>query len=149
MKSACIATLLLLLPGVVCAHGTHAHQHLGDAVIVSFDAGHDAAASSWQCSVLPPDGERPWVEGGTDPAGRFAFVPDRVGVWRVRGFAPDGHGAELTVTVDEPLLAALGGADHADDPSRTAPTGWMQLLTGVSVIFGVFGVVALARTRRG
>jgi hypothetical protein len=157
-----VLSMILVLPAAVAAHGAHARVTTDAAAIVSFDDGHGATPGAWRCSVLAPGGDEVWVEGATDGAGRFAFVPDRTGTWRIRGYGADGHGAEVVLEVDDAMLARLGGEsaaahvhghDHNHDHGREAEAftwpGWAKLVTGVSLLVGVFGLVALVRTRQG
>jgi hypothetical protein len=147
----CCATTWLLTAGVAdsAAHGAHGHHEPGQAIIVSLAADHGPAASGWRCAVLDPDGQS-WSEGRLDPRGRIAFVPDRPGTWTVRAFAADGHGAELDVEVDADLLARLRGGAEPLGPGHAATDDgpWSRLVTGVGVLFGVFGCVALIQSRR-
>ncbi len=141
--------LLVLLPATALAHGSHAVHTLGRAVVVTLDPGHGPAAAGWRCTVLPPESDEPWAEGTADAAGRFAFVPDRTGPWLVRAFTADGHGAQVVVAVDQPMLEALAGGGPAEPvPSAPPPPGWSRLVTGVSVLFGVFGLAVLIQNRR-
>jgi hypothetical protein len=158
-----VLSMVLLRPAGVSAHGAHARVTTGAAAIVSFDDGHGATPGAWRCSVLAPGGDEVWAEGATDGAGRFAFVPDRTGTWRIRGYGADGHGAEVVCEVDEAMLSRFGGGtaaavaahDHSHDHLHqhdAAAFTWprrAKLITGVSLLVGVFGLVALARTRQG
>jgi len=131
------------------AHGSHGHHAAGRAIIVTLAADHGPAAAGWRCTVFAPDGA-PWTEGVLDREGRIAFVPDRAGMWRVRAFAADGHGAELEVEVDAAMLEALSAGASADDPTSAAPRvgAWPKLVTGLGVLFGVFGCLALIQAGR-
>jgi nickel transport protein len=66
------------------------------------------------------------------------FVPDVDGDWRLRAFSEDGHGADVTVS------ASVSGAVTSASTSSRA----RQVLTGLSVLFGVFGLIALFYRRK-
>jgi nickel transport protein len=139
---------LLLAPARSAAHGAHGHHGVGQAVVVTLESDHGPVAAGWRCTIFAPGGE-PWSEGTLDRHGRIAFVPDRPGAWRVRGFASDGHGADIEVTVDEALLTALqvGGVTVRQDDARGLGAR-SKLVVGVGVLVGIFGAVALIQSRR-
>ena len=122
--------LCILLAPAALAHDSHGTYEVGAAVIVTF-AGHDgAAAEGWAYTVLDPDGE-PWGRGMCDALGRAVFAPDRSGEWKVRVYAPDGHGGEVVVTVDEDLAA--GEPTAAPGAARTSWITWFVLAVALVV----------------
>jgi nickel transport protein len=142
MRAASLLACLVVLaaPATAPAHGLN-HTFAGDrAIVVTLTTDDGAPFSFESCEVTPPGEHTPSQVGRTDRRGRVAFLPDRAGDWRVRVMAEDGHGADLTVPVGADLLP-LGG--RTDGPSRFA-----RIVTGVSVLFGIFGVTALFFTRR-
>lgn len=135
---ACLA--LLAAPVLAPAHGLD-HTFAGDrAVVVTLTYDDGAPFSFESCEVTPPGEDTPSQVGRTDRRGRVAFLPDRAGDWRVRVVAQDGHGADLTVPVGADLLPAGG--------LTAAPSRFTKIVTGVSVLFGVFGVTSLFIIRR-
>jgi nickel transport protein len=68
------------------------------------------------------------------------FRPDRAGTWRVKAFSEDGHGADLSLTT-----GAQGGIESAD---RSLFERHSRLVVGVSIIFGIFGLVSLYARRK-
>jgi len=142
MRAALLPVVLALLiePVAATAHGLD-HTIAGDrAVVVTLTYDDGAPFSFESCEVTPPDADAPSQVGRTDRRGRVVFLADRPGDWRVRVVAQDGHGADLTVPVGADLLPSQ---DHAAGPTRP-----VKLVTGVSVLFGIFGVVALLMSRR-
>lgn len=139
-----------LLPPLLAAACCLAHPALGHgvrttvardpAVAVAFTYEDGSPLSFEEYEVLPPGDTTAFQVGSTDRAGRAVFRPDRAGTWRVRLWTEDGHGATLDVDVDEALLAV---AETGKGPGRLG-----KLITGVSVVFGVFGIVALVGGRR-
>jgi nickel transport protein len=47
----------------------------------------------------PGGGDTEFQNGRTDARGRFAFLPDRPGVWRVKVDAGMGHGFDIEIEV--------------------------------------------------
>ncbi|NTV04152.1 ABC transporter permease [bacterium] len=122
------------------AHGLD-HRVTGDrAVVVTLTYDDGAPFSFESCEVTPPAEDTPSQVGRTDRHGRVVFLPDRAGDWRVRVMAEDGHGADLTVPVGADLLPAASGP--------AGPSRFAKIVTGVSVLFGIFGVAALFVARR-
>ena len=87
----------------------------------------------------PGDSESEFQTGTTDPNGCVAFVPDTAGVWRVT--VDDGMGHLLTaqVPVGTEGVASAEASHHVDSVSSA--------IVGISVIFGLFGVLTLIRSR--
>ena len=135
LRLACLVGALALLAPfsrIAEAHDSHGTYEVGAAVLVTF-ADHDGtAAEGWAYTVLDPDGE-PWGRGMCDALGRAVFAPDRPGDWKVRGYAPDGHGGEVVVTVDEDLAA-----DEPTAAPGAARTSWIIWFMGaIAVIVAV------------
>ncbi len=128
----------LLVPDVCLAHGVaYSVAEAGTAVQAAYDDGQPMAF----CDVTlfsPADPDQPYQTGTTDPAGRFAFVPDADGAWSVTVDDGMGHAVHATVVVE----AGSAASDVKDD---TRPGRGPALLVGLSVIFGLFGVYSLAK----
>jgi nickel transport protein len=73
--------------------------------------------------------------GRTDALGRLVFVPDRPGLWRVRVFSEDGHGADFTVET--------GPMGQVVTAERSLFDRYLRLIVGVAVILGLFGALRL------
>ena len=130
----------LLLAAAAAAHGPDTTVSQGAAVIVTAIYEDGSPMAFEVCEVLPPGDRPPFLVGRTDRLGRVAFAPDRLGEWRVRVTSEDGHGVEVPVAVDESMIASAKASAHG---GRI----W-KLVTGVSVLFGVFGLLNLATQRR-
>lgn len=132
------AACLLATPAL--GHGVHTAVANGPAVAVAFTYADGSPLSFEEYEVLPPGDTTAFQVGNTDRTGRAVFRPDRAGTWRVRLWTEDGHGATLDVDVDEALLAS---AEVGTGPGRGS-----KLITGISVVFGIFGILALVAGRR-
>jgi len=135
-----LLVLCAWLPGQAVAHDLQ-HQ-IGEGAAVSvrlfFANGSDFAFESYE--VYRAGDEIPFQVGRTDLQGRVVFLPDRAGTWRIKAFSEDGHGADFSFTT-----GARGGVRDANQPFLERH---LRVVVGVSVIFGVFGLVNLF-TRRG
>ncbi|MEF3191615.1 MAG: hypothetical protein K6347_03560 [Campylobacterales bacterium] len=76
--------------------------------------------------------------GVTDKLGRFAFVPDRPGNWKIKAFSANGHGATVTIHVTETLQS------QTDD----FWSHYAKIATGLGIIGTLFGLVALYQSRK-
>lgn len=143
MRCAGMFVLLFVpvLAGTGLAHGVDTTVEQGRAVLVTVthEDGSPLVAESYE--ILPPGGGSVFASGRTDQLGRVLFAPDRAGDWLVRVVVPDGHGAVCLVPVDAAMLATAAG------PAPAGNRPW-QMVTGIALLFGVFGLVALLQARR-
>lgn len=137
--------LALVWHGSALAHGAMCRQ-AGGAVAVEclYDSGSPMAF----CDVAvygAASGDSVLLSGTTDAAGRFAFASVAGGPWRVVVDDGMGHSARAEITGTDP--AAPAGGEGVG-----ALSGWQGRVcggvAGVGVIFGIFGIYALAKSRR-
>lgn len=133
-----------LLAGALWPAVAHGHALLhrvieGQALTVRFHFPDDDQPLFEPYQVFPPGSERPFQTGRVNAIGEVTFRPDRAGEWRVEVVTADGHGARVSVTVDELLEAqAVSGSAH-----------WLAgTLSGLGWLLGVFGLLALWRLRK-
>lgn len=136
-----VAVLVLCswLPAGAMAHELQHRIDRGEAVFVrfSYPDGSDFSFESYE--VYRAGEESPFQVGKTDEKGRVAFLPDRAGTWRVEVFSEDGHGTQVSFST--PV------AGDVRDRSRSFFERHLRIVVGVSVIFGLFGLVSLAMRR--
>jgi nickel transport protein len=140
MMRAPLALLLLLLAGQALAHDLQYKIDHGAAVFVKlfYADGHEFAFQSYE---VYRDGEEvPFQVGSTDLQGRLVFLPDQPGKWRIKVISEDGHGVDISLTTGDE-----GAIEEADRPLLERH---LRILVGVSLIFGVFGLVSLFAGRR-
>lgn len=104
-------------------------------------AGYDNGEPAAWCEarVMAPGEEEPFLETTTDRNGVVLFAPDRDGEWKVEIDDGLGHRIEARVRVTDGAVRMAA-----------APPGVPRLhgaLAGLGLIFGIFGVWALIRTR--
>ena len=139
--AAAIALLLSLwLPERAAGHDLRHSIEEGSAVTVQlfFADGNEFSFESYE--VYYAGEEIPFQVGRTDARGRLVFLPDRAGTWRVKTFSEDGHGADFSLTT-----GAQGTIESADRPLFERHS---RLVVGVSIIFGIFGLVNLLVRRK-
>jgi nickel transport protein len=143
MRARHLVSLLLWgwLPVQALAHDLQHQIDEGAAVSVRlfFADGSDFAFESYE--VYRAGEEIPFQVGRTDLQGRIVFLPDRAGTWRIKAFSEEGHGADFSFSTD-----AMGGVRNAD---QSFLERHLRIVVGVSVIFGLFGLVDLLMRRGG
>lgn len=151
LRSATVFCFLVLIAHAAAAHDSHGTYQVGAAIIATFE-GHDgAAAEGWAFTVLDPDGAA-WSRGMCDALGHAVFVPDRPGDWKVRVYAPDGHGGEVVVPVTAEFLAIgtgelAGGTADGACPVEPGRRSWITWL--VAAVVAVAAAWAIKRRIQG
>ena len=126
--------------GLCHGHGLAAERVEGGVgVRVVYDDGTPVTFSDVKVRA-PGAGEREALGGTTDRNGCFMFRPDAPGVWTVT--VDDGMGHALTHEI------AFDGALAVPAPSRGGPPKGQGVMTGLAVIFGLFGWTAYLRLQR-
>ena len=110
----------------------------------AFYAAKDPASYSQYEIWGPGDREDlPHQTGRTDKNGFLAFVPDRAGTWKVKVWGESSHGYHgftTEIKVDKGL-----SLESFSKPLAAAHT---KLITGLSLIFGIFGIYAFLKSRK-
>lgn len=143
-----ILYLFLMVAGLLLggesalAHSVHYQvEAKGLSVRIFYDRKDPASYSEYE--IYGPGDKEPSQIGRTDRLGYVSFVPDRAGVWNVKvlGESSHGfHGTTINVKVDQAL-----NLESFDKPLLARST---KVITGLSLVFGIFGVYTLWATRR-
>lgn len=159
-------TLLCLLlcygPALALAHGVHHRIEAGNAVVITLTYANGKPFANQKYALTPVGQEKPRQLGNTDASGRIAFVPDAITDWRLQATAADGHGLKREFVLPPPspapppaaLPASPASAVPAAAPAQATPTlsavpasetppRWMMAVSGLSLIFGLFGLYQL------
>lgn len=141
------ALCLSAIPGAL-AHDLQTHAQVVDRFVL-FEASYEGeeAASFVAVSVHAPDTGDPnadaYQTGRTDAEGRFVFVPNRAGLWRITVDDEMGHRATQEVQVGDAAAKVPASGEGTPAGRGTAD----RLIIGLSVLFGVSGL-AMAFLRR-
>ena len=141
---AVVAGLILLSDAEILAHGTGYRHSEFQAVALEFMYSTGEAMSYREARVFSPNDEKfAYQTGRTDEKGRFSFVPDTPGKWRVIVRDEEGHQctAEIDVTAEFLSVKSDGTQQHDD---WTLPQGmelFIRALLGVSIIFNIAMIV--------
>lgn len=139
----CMWIFLLAGSGVAQGHGIFHETSKKEAVVIAARYDDGEPASYVQVRVTPPQGGKIEHQNGrTDKNGCFAFLPDLPGQWKITIDDGLGHKIDTELLVDE-----ASGIQNKHDPLRVFPL-WQAVVTGLSLIFGFFGVVMCFRVRK-
>jgi nickel transport protein len=139
--------LIFFLMSLAAASILEAHtvnyevQQKGIAVRVFFGAEDPASYSEFE--IFGPGDTLPHQTGRTDKNGFVSFVPDRKGAWKVKvlGESSHGyHGVTTEVKVDQDL--------NLESFKKPLAATYSKLITGISLIIGIFGLYALMASRK-
>ena len=137
----CAFCLVLVFPAVaVHAHGVEVELlSSAPAVAVRFrySTGEDMAYAD--VKVFPPSSATTEIIAGwTDRGGRFSFIPDESGRWRIEAEDGMGHKGLVTVnTADIDAPAIAGSAEEKPVSAGGAPLP-MRVVFGLSLILNIF-----------
>lgn len=130
-----ICTCLCQTPQVE-AHGVHLTLQQGQASWVQGRYTDDELMSLVNVKVINPQGKTHQV-GNADASGRFAFLADEAGVWRVVFDDGMGHRVELPVDVSA-QPQSLPSPVAQESPKESKPSVNKAVL-GLSILFFLFG----------
>ena len=126
------------------AHSVNYHVEQKGIAVRAFYSAKDPSSYSQYEIYGPGDREDlPHQTGRTDKNGFLSFVPDRAGTWKIKLWGESGHGYHgftAEVKVDKEL--------NLESFSKPLVAAHTKLITGLSLIFGIFGVYALWRSRK-
>ena len=133
--------VLVSLCSVSYAHGTGYRHSSLKAIALEFAYSTGEAMSYREARVYSPSDEKFAAQSGrTDEHGRFAFVPDVKGEWRVIVRDEEGHQCEAKINITDEFLSG----SETRTPSDGIYSGtelFMRALLGVSIIFNIALVI--------
>ena len=139
-----LTTLLLVLCAATSAlaHGTGYRHSNFRAIALEFFYSDGEKMSYREARVFSPRDEKFAAQTSrTDEAGRFAFVPDCPGEWRVIVRDEEGHQCTASITVDEEASVDTSSQSSIPQGMELA----LRAILGVSLIFNIAMIV---RTKR-
>lgn len=136
---------LLLLTGEIFAHGTGWRNSAFSAVALEFIYSTGETMSYREARVFSPNDEKfAYQSGRTDEKGRFAFVPDTPGKWRVIVRDEEGHQCTADIVVSDTVSSGQGeGVSESEIQSAVINSTeiFIRSLLGVSLIFNIALVI--------
>lgn len=132
-----IAILTLALP--VAAHEVHVHQQVVPLTVVTLTYADGKPFAFEQFEITPQGAAAPSQVGRTDSAGRAAILPVPGQALELVATSKDGHGTRLSL----PASATNAASAVPPAPTLAEPPRWIGLITGASILFGLFGLFQL------
>lgn len=164
VASLVFGVLLLLGAAQAQAHALYAaHTWQGSVALVQFAYAGGSVPTYAKVEVYSPaDAKVEFQNGRTDAQGRFAFMPDTAGQWRIIMADNMGHRVEHAVDVSPAQgpaqIAAQGatqGAAQTDKPAANGPTPGvgefsvpLRVLLGLSLLANMALGAAVLRRRK-
>ena len=128
------AGLIFLCAGDSYAHGVgYRHSELKSIALEFFYSTGEKMSYREARVFSPKDSKFAAQTGRTDEQGRFAFIPDTSGEWRVIVRDEEGHQCEAKITVSENLSASV----HDESVNDL----WLRAILGVSILFNVAMII--------
>ena len=140
-----IPAVILLLTGEISAHGTGWRYSQIEAVALEFIYSTGEAMSYREARVYSPSDEKfAYQSGRTDEKGRFAFVPDTPGKWRVIVRDEEGHQCTAEIDITPENLAGHDEPSAENQPSAIINSTeiFIRSLLGVSLIFNIAMIIS-------
>jgi nickel transport protein len=151
--TACILTLSILIgPTPALAHGVGYRMSDKKAVPLEFYYSTGETMAYQETLVFSPlDSKNSYQSGRTDEFGRYSFIPESEGEWRVVVKDHEGHRAEAAIQITGDFFSGLDASPKGLTSSQPSlPQGselfWRAVL-GVSILFNI-AALARARTKK-
>lgn len=146
----CLAAALLLAGTVaqVSAHALYAADTRHDGVVLvqfAYSGGEQPTYAKVEV-YSPTDDKVEFQNGRTDAQGRFAFMPDAPGRWRIIMADNMGHRVEHPVEISAAQGAAAATAAH--DAGLGGFSTPLRILLGLSLIANMALAAAMLRRRK-
>lgn len=148
-----VLLVLLLLPTALLAHGT-GHRILEDEAALTVEFFYADGEPMRYAEVLifnPQDPKIEYQNGRTDLHGRFAFLPDTPGIWRITADDGMGHLAQATLDVASPNPAVAPEEAHPKKGvvfQGSAPSRLTGMIAGLSILLNIVLLVLWWKGRK-
>ncbi len=139
--------ILLVVSFLFFSHPAYPHsinyevQQKGISVRIFYVEKDPASYSQYE--LFGPGDTLPHQTGRTDKNGFISFFPERTGIWKIKVWGESSHGFH-GVTIDVKVDEAL----NLKSFSKPLAATHTKLIIGISLIFGIFGIYALIKSRR-
>lgn len=132
---------IFLFPIYIFSHNLqHKVKEYGGIVEIILFYPDETKFSFESYEIYSPENERvPFQVGRTDKYGRIFFNPDKEGEWKINATSSDGHGKKI-------LLSLKG--KKLEEKNLSLYDGFGKIITGVSILFGIFGILSLIFRRK-
>jgi hypothetical protein len=124
-----------------------------NSIALEFSYSTGEAMSYREAKVFSPNDEKfAFQSGRTDESGRFSFVPNVKGEWRVIVRDEEGHQCEARINITDEFISGSEKLNvQSDSGIALAHSGndiFIRAVLGVSLIFNISVMIMLFRRRR-
>lgn len=138
-----ILTFIAALCLNLSAHGLFYSAHEGKAIIINANFTEKIPAAYAQIVIYEGDSAIPLLTSTMDSGGNFAFLPPRKGAYRVKITASSDHG-EHTKEFDIDANDELALNSYKEPVYQK----YLGILSAIGIIFGIFGIIAIIKSRK-
>jgi len=134
----CFIAYILTFADIAWAHGVRGKitSKTGILVEAEYDDGEPMSYAAVEVFILKT--KLPFQTGRTDRNGKFLFLPDKPGDWKVVVNDEMGHRLALITNIDKNI--DLSKKSEQTDKYAVSLSRHERVLMGISIIFGIFGV---------
>jgi nickel transport protein len=147
MSTIVIAALFSVFSVSAWAHGVRGYTEKAEGIclVAQYDDGEPMSYAD--VTITSANSKIPFQTGRTDRNGRFFFQPDEPGQWHITVKDGMGHlvNLGLEMTGDGVLQK---NTESRPQVSSLKPARTQKIITGLSVIFGIFGILYAWKARR-
>ena len=144
--------LVCFWAGALFAHGVGYREAAEKSVALEFFYSTGEKMSYREARVFSPKDSKFAIQTGrTDELGRFAFIPDCEGVWRVIVRDEEGHQANAEINITAEFLSENISGEAQISENSVFDSKFeiaIRALLGVSLIFNIAAFVKIFSRRR-
>ena len=147
-----IFSLIFFSVEKIFAHGVGYRESELKSVPLEFFYSTGEKMSYREAKIFSPKDEKFAVQSGrTDENGRFAFIPDTAGEWRVIVRDEEGHQCEAKINITQEFLENKTHEKNiAENNNNNPPRGielFVRAVLGVSIIFNLAMLIKIQRRK--
>ena len=148
-----IFSLIFFCENKIFAHGVGFKESELKSVPLEFFYSTGEKMSYREAKVFSPnDGKFAVQSGRTDENGRFAFIPDTAGEWRVIVRDEEGHQCEAKINITQEFLNDKNHEKNIPESNNdnNLPRGielFVRAVLGVSIIFNLAMIIKIYRRK--
>ena len=145
-------SLIIFFEARGLAHGVGYRQSNLKSIALEFFYSTGEKMSYREAKVFSPQDSKFAVQSGrTDEQGRFAFIPDSPGEWRVIVRDEEGHQCEAKINLSKEFFSDEATSDSQNNnQQKNFPEGlelFIRALLGVSLIFNAAFLIITVKRR--
>ena len=137
-----ICFFILMSSGInrILAHGVEYEIQENKAAIIKVGYDDGEPMSYAEVKIFSPNNAKiEYQNGRTDRNGCFSFLPDVPGEWKIVVNDGMGHGVVTKIPIKEGMKIDI---IHHGFPR------WQKLITGMSIIFGLTGIIFYFKSKQ-